>query len=333
MKVVFRVDANPDSGFGHFSRCLSLARTWLNMLEHTEIAFVGNYTEFAIGLFNQYHIAYKLIEEPDYSNLHNHLLIDANIVVFDSYNLTQQQLEIIVKSPYKSILIDDDCKLDYKGIDAVVNFRFDAEKMYHYKSNNQYLGTNYFLIKPEIVALRKINESKTVHPVNNILLFFGGGFSNENFLVNLIKFINKELPHVKPKLIYSSPLKQVDYPINYEYVKPTLHIEKLLEKTDLIINGGGLIKYEATFALIPTATISTTSLQFKDSVILEQFGVHNNAGLIDSFSMEIIYNKLSTIIHNEVYRKNLVNKCREEYTDNPTLNLIKQFLIDYERRN
>lgn len=333
MKVTFRVDANSASGFGHFSRCLSLARTWINMHKLTQIYFIGNYSDFAISLLNQYHIAYQLVPEVNYSNLHNQLLINANCVVFDSYNLTQQQIELIVKSPYKSILIDDECKLDYKGIDTVVNFRFDSEKMYNYNSNNQYLGINYFLVKPEIVKLRMINKEKTEHPINNILLFFGGGFSNENFLVNLIQYLNQELPHVKPQLIYSSPLKQYEKSISYTYVKPTFHIENLLEKTDLIINGGGLIKYESTFALIPTATISTTSLQFEDSIILEQFGVHDNVGFLNNTSMESIYNKLRTIIYNESYRKNLVNNCKGEYTNNPTSNLITQFLIDYERRN
>ena len=68
-------------------------------------------------------------------------------------------------------------------------------------------------------------------------------------------------------------------------------------------------------------------------IILEQFGVHDNVGFLNNTSMESIYNKLRTIIYNESYRKNLVNNCKGEYTNNPTSNLITQFLIDYERRN
>ncbi len=323
MNVIFRVDANSLSGFGHFSRCLSFGRTWLNKHPQANISFIGNYSDFAVSLFNKYHIPFQLIESNNFSLLHNNLLLDADYVIFDSYFITQQHLGEMAKSNYKTVLIDDECKFDYNGIDAVVNFRFEAEKMYHYNASKQYLGKDYFLVKPEIAKLRAKNKAKLTHPLNNILLFFGGGFSDVQFLAALIHHLNQEVPHVKPSLICSTPLIQ-DESLHYHYIQPSFNIENFLNDTDLVINGGGLIKYEATFALIPTATISTTLLQYEDSLVLEKLGLHQNAGFMEKDSFETIKEQLNKILHEETYRKQLVHHCTNQFTDNPTTHLIAQ---------
>lgn len=325
MNVLFRVDANPISGFGHFSRCLSLGRTWLSKYPQTTVSFVGNYTDFAIGLLNKYQISFQPVASTDFASLHNNLLMDADYAIFDSYFITQQHLGEMIRSNYQTLLIDDECKFDYTGIDAVVNFRFEAEKMYHYNASKQYLGKDYFLVKPEIAELRAKNKNKLKHPLNNVLLFFGGGFSDVQFLAALIRHLNQEVPHVKPSLICSAPLIQDEH-LHYQYIQPSFNIENFLSETDLVINGGGLIKYEATFALIPTATISTTLLQYEDSLVLEQLGLHQNAGFIEKDSFETIALQLNKILHEETYRTQLVHQCNKLYSDDPTTNLIAQLV-------
>ena len=65
--MLFRVDCNSKTGFGHFSRCLNLARTFKHYHQGVNITFVGNYNGFSLNLLRFYNIKCESIELDDFS--------------------------------------------------------------------------------------------------------------------------------------------------------------------------------------------------------------------------------------------------------------------------
>jgi spore coat polysaccharide biosynthesis predicted glycosyltransferase SpsG len=319
MKVAFRVDANYLSGFGHFSRCLNLYRTWQLSGAANEVHFIGNYKEFASQVLTNYNVACTHINCRDYSELYERKLSNYDAVVFDSYFITQNTIRLITKQEFKSILIDDECLHDYTGIHITINFRFDAEKLYSYNSYNQLLGKQYFVVKPEIVELRKANENVQHNDIRKVLVFLGGAFYDIKFIAELIREINYALPQAEVLFIGSDYIPPT---CRYTLIKPTFDIENLLANADVVINGGGIMKYEASFALVPTASFSTTPLQREDSKILASYHAHYDLGPLDQTGKADIFKNLRYFLLNDNVRKNLIQANKKNYLNNPTQNLI-----------
>ena len=322
MKIAFRVDANQLSGFGHFSRCINLCRTWYQSGKLAQVCFVGNYNDFALQVLNKYKMEYSKVNCEDFSLLYNDKLLNFDVVVFDSYYIKQDSLDAIANSSYKSILIDDECLYDYNGIDIAVNFRFDAEKLYQYNASHQLLGIQYFVVKPELVQLRKNNLTKQAKGLNKLLMFSGGAFSDNEFMEEIISCVNEYLPKAEVTLIAKEPFNKKR--AIYKLMKPAFDIENTLMQTDAVINGGGIIKYESSYSLIPTASFSTTLLQFEDSKILSRHGVHFDLGLLEELSKKRILKQLSNFLLDDNLRTNLINTSKEVYSTDPTQYLVNR---------
>lgn len=106
----------------------------------------------------------------------------------------------------------------------------------------------------------------------------------------------------------------------------TFEIEKIFGQVDGIINGGGIIKYEAGYSLIPTAAFSVTQLQFEDSLVLDKFNANFNLGLIDKGNEDSIFNRLDIFLSQDNVRNAQIEANKKNYTDNPTKNLIRQLI-------
>lgn len=285
-----------------------------------QVFFIGNFNQLAMDMLLTYKIPFTHLDDDKYTLAGIEELNFYDAVVFDSYFLSNETIKNIANQHFMSILIDDECLLNYSGVDVVINFRFDAELLYQYNSKNQFLGSDYFVVKPELVELRRQNRSRNYDSVSNILLFFGGSFSDEKFLSELIEHLNDEAPGVSIQLISSYPLQNDK--LNYTLIKPSYNIEDYLSTADILINGGGLVKYEATFALVPTASVSTTQLQYEDSLVLEKLGLHQNAGRVDLTNRVETDKAIDELVLNNALRKKLVENCKSLFSDNPTKNLI-----------
>ena len=90
-KILFRCDQNEFSGFGHFSRCLNLARHFA-IGNKFKVSFLGNYSDFAIELLNKYEISYKNIEEKKFEKFETEIFSQHNYVLFDSYFIDQDYI-------------------------------------------------------------------------------------------------------------------------------------------------------------------------------------------------------------------------------------------------
>ena len=91
-----------------------------------------------------------------------------------------------------------------------------------------------------------------------------------------------------------------------------------------IINGGGLIKYEAAFCGIPSATLSTTMEQHEDTEILAQKGLLFNLGCQLNISIKDLEIQLIEFITNSKTRFKLNQSGLELFNPSSINNLIQK---------
>lgn len=320
MKIIFRVDANRVSGFGHFSRCLNLCRTWQASTSALETLFVGNYEQFAMQALKTYQINFIRLDSTDFSTLLPSDLGRPDLALFDSYQLSQEHLNYLTTCDFRSIILDDSCALNYEGVFGVINFRLDADILYQYAAKHSFLGKDFFIVKPEIVNIRakdRVLKDKAV----KVLLFTGGAFSDTQVISSIVHAIYRVSPKIEITHIGHLGLGQAG---NYEYVAPNPLIENYLAGCDVLLNVGGLIKYESSFSLTPTASFSTTKLQLDDSKIMEAKGLHYNLGDVKNMVNEQWLSPLTEVFLNTECRHRLVQNSRRFFSDNPTLHLIQE---------
>lgn len=302
MFFLFRCDANSQSGFGHFSRCLNLARSIQENIPQSKLSFYGNFNAFSIQLFNKYNIPFYHTADSNFVEDVSFLDIVSDFIIIDSYLFNQTYVDLVTNSlkNQKLILIDDTCLLNYHNVDLVINFRLNAQVLYNYNSKNTALGLEYFISKPEFKTIRLNNIiQNTPTTIKKVLLFLGGAVNSEvSFeLADCIQSIDSSLEIT----IICSETKS-----NYNTISPTFEIEKFYSNTDFIINGGGLTKYEGSYCLIPSASLSMNELQYKDSQILSNEGLIFDLGVND----DNLFNRVKAFIPNVLYNQEVLNRMK-----------------------
>ena len=323
MKVAFRVDSNLNTGFGHFSRVINLCQTWRIIDRFVEVVFIGNYNDFAISKLKYLGLEYLYVPRDDFSELYTSLFDNYDYVLFDSYFLAQEQLQLISDLSNKTIIIDDLCNYSYHNIDYVINFRFNANHLFSYDSKFSLLGISYLIVSPELVRLRESRIKNFTRKFVNITLFFGGAFENIGIIEKVIETLYNVNPSFRISLV--SGLVIENYP-HVTYILPNNSIEKIFEESDLIIAGGGLIKYESAFAMIPTFSFSTNELQDEDNRLLAKENILVDLGSFDEFSSCKFSRQISFFLDDPKKLDIQVNNNFLLFNPDPTTYLVKSII-------
>jgi spore coat polysaccharide biosynthesis predicted glycosyltransferase SpsG len=322
-RILFRCDQNEVSGFGHFSRSLNLARLIKEEVD-VEISFLGNYDDFGISLLNKYGISYQLINDTKFSEFDEEYISQFSHVVTDSYLFQNDYIKKITKLDLFTIFIDDTNELDFTNVDLVINFRIGVEH-FKYNSKDMALGPEYFIYKPEFLAIR--NDRVQKNEIKKVFLFHGGMDISTKSYNNLVDKLLEYKKDIRIDVVTKNPQKFKKRE-GVEFYFPSFEIEKFYKETDLVINGGGLTKYESCFNLIPSASFAMTELQNEDSIVLESLGLICNFGMIRDFKALNIKEKLEKLLNSITYRDQLVNACESIFTTGSVKNILNKITFN-----
>lgn len=325
--IAFRVDCDDVTGFGHLSRCLNFCRNAIETQYYlnTDFIFVGNFNSFSRTLLGNFGFNYQpcvgLYEEEKVID------IPCSKVVIDSYHLTQEKLNSYRLEFEKVCIIDDNNALDFHQIDLVINFRIGAENFFKYQARKVALGINYFQTKPELTQIRqdKLRAYRQREDVRKILVFMGGKNISEEYWLHVLRAIKLATgDKVRVVCISEQSIPEVGG-LQLLTVKPTVHIEGLLAESDVCINGGGLIKYEAAFCAIPTASFSTTELQDKDTKYLASKGLIVDLGHCQQHNQRELNNGVKRLICDKSLRRSLALQSSRQFPNHSAQKLIHLF--------
>jgi len=283
--LVFRCDANPETGLGHFARCRDLAR--LLRLERPELSvvFAGDLSAFAQDVARE--LGFSVFEMAEGEALVPARLSQAGgqkaRLLIDSYRLDRAALAALADWPVPWAVYDDFGKFDYAGCPLVINTRVSAAQS-HYRAREVALGPSFFPASPELSVLRAERARLPPNsPLERALVFIGG---RDMFGVGprLAQAIAEAFAAIQVVLVQAEPL---DLPEGRVVWRPLgRELGPLLAQTDLVIAGGGRSKYEASYCLLPCASVSQTAEQAVDTAELAEHGLCCDLGMAADFDAE-----------------------------------------------
>lgn len=301
-RVIIRTLGGKGIGYGHFYRCLSLAKAI--KLQDTEINISLVVNDELVNLICnsgfKYIVANDLTE--DIGILDN---ISPSLFIFDSYLGTNEYLRNI-KENTRLMLIDDNNDIyDSRIPDIIYNGNIFADKLMYIETEGQLrlLGSKYLIMKEEYWH----NEDKFV-PKEGILITTGGTDEHE-IAIKLLEAI-KGLD-IKVKVIIGPGYRD-------DYIKQIEELE--IENIKLIYKPSSLKRYISSSKIVVTAGGSTIYEVLSQRSIPIVFSIADNQDLackgLNHFGVEYLgkypnidYSRLAKAIE-----KLKANKAEDMYS-------------------
>ena len=264
---------NNKSGYGHFFRCLSFVKFFSDVIDQP-VFFFGDLDNFCRE---------RLIKEniPEISQSLDLLklkLTDKHSLLIDSYDESfikkfhkySKNVNVFAlndsfyNSPYTKVGLD---------IDYIINVRAKAEIYDNFDCPNKLLGMKNFWGSKELWQMRKVLEPKNMmYERLNLAVCFGGGITSfSDFMISALEVFST-IPIIEKRFFYITEcqyksLKHSNPSVIEKYdMQPfESNVNNLLSKSDLLLNSGGLIKYEAALAGRLPICVGGTSLQNEDN--------------------------------------------------------------------
>ncbi|HAE39554.1 MAG TPA: hypothetical protein DCG57_13110 [Candidatus Riflebacteria bacterium] len=301
--AVFRVDAGPGIGLGHFMRCRTLAlelikRNWVvffvgsglpgEMLEirHSRVNEIINLVEFG---------PHKMSAND--SNALVVLLADSfgfnvDCLIIDTYSYAREDYAFLQRfcADRVPVLVIDDLANRDTPAQAVLNPNplFSSEPYRRQKIPNILCGEDYTLIRPEVVGLRGREYSED----GLIMVTLGGGDVVEP-LLKVLRAIPGGLPNrVCVSVSANCPLDLINDWINLDPTRRFLNVDserfpELLASSAFAITGGGTTLWEVYCLGIPSLCLVWVDNQRQTSVVIKQQATSFLIDLAEQINLEL----------------------------------------------
>jgi UDP-2,4-diacetamido-2,4,6-trideoxy-beta-L-altropyranose hydrolase len=341
-RIAIRADGGSDIGIGHIMRCLSLAKAFTQ--KGHIVYFLSKYS---MGIALMEKEGFQVIQLPcekekndtSFCWISEKLLRETEIIiefvkqykidilVIDSYNVTEQYFLALRPHVRRLVYIDDDNKFAVPS-DIVVNGNITAEYL-EYKKYEEgqllLLGPQYNMIRGEFqnISKRIIRENVqeimittggtdpynlTVKLINIFLrtdyfkdirfnVLVGGGFLNQQ---ELIKISNK-FQQIK---LYSTDITNQTTGIAYSTVR------ELMLQSDLAISAGGSTLYEFAACGTPVLAFIMAENQQRLVDMLAQLRFIINLGWYDKMDEATIIHNTKLLADNYDMRFRMANKSQ-----------------------
>lgn len=325
MKVIIRADGGNNIGMGHIMRTLSIAK---GLKKYFDIEYVCK-MEYLDGI-NKVQASGFTVNLVKEGNVVKALSqIKGDILITDSYDVTDSYFEETRKMFCKTIYIDDLCIYDFKNVDMVINQNINAEDL-NYNLN----GGTKFLLGPSYAMLRK--EFKNAYPkcirksISDIMITLGGG---DAFRVTykLLCYL-KEKPYnfhvVIGPAFHKDYIEQLKVYEAYSNIKLYYNADMraLMEKCDICISAAGGTLYELCNLGVPSFSIITAENQHKVAEKFHSLGIIENLGWYSEISAEMVINKLYNIDKDYSKRKNISRKLQSIVDGNGSDRIVGKIL-------
>ena len=288
MKVLIITEGGRDTGFGHITRCLSLAQAFEEREIHPELIVNGDESVEALLKSRKHETFNWLTKKEKILNM----IKKAQILILDSYIADikfYKKLSDLVEAP---VYIDDNKRIDYpRGV--VVNGTIYAKNIDYPKKKNL-----FYLLGVEFAPLRKqfwnAPRKGIKENIESVMFTFGGN-DKKNVTIKMLKFFVKEYPELRKNIIVSDGFQNVKVIENLKDQKTDLihkpsveQIKKIMLESDLAISTGGQTLYELARTGVPTIGICVEQNQLNNVISWEKFGFlefigwYNSKYLIDN---------------------------------------------------
>jgi spore coat polysaccharide biosynthesis predicted glycosyltransferase SpsG/RimJ/RimL family protein N-acetyltransferase len=257
MKVAIITEGLQGTGYGHLTRCLSVYQAF----EEKGILplYIANCDEKGKSFVSDANLI-----QLDWVNDNEKLIAlikDFDIAIIDSYLAPIETYTEISNAVNKAAYFDDYMRLDYPA-GFLVNGAVGAENL-PYKKNDKHkllIGIDYSPLRKAFWDVKIPSYKKD--KIKNVFINFGGQ-DNKNLTNKILKYLLKEFPSLKYKVVYGIKPDESykNDSIDYYYGLTDEEMLKLMLECDLAVTAAGQTIYELARVGIPTIAIGTADNQ------------------------------------------------------------------------
>ncbi len=267
MNIGFIVDASSNIGFGHWSRCINIARIFNKKNYFFSRYYPSDYKtskNFNLIKIKKDKFCIKELKDKIYK-------YKIKILIIDNYKFNFKLQKKLKRYLEKLIIIDDYIDKKY-CCDLVLNYSFlNKKEESNIKKKNPKiifaLGPKYLPLHVKFFELKK--KVKIRKNINKILIFFGGS-DNINMTEKLI-ILSKFFKDIKFSIILGSLNKKKKIILKkvkkYKNIKIFCGIKNekvanLIYNNDLAIGAGGVNLFERIYLGLPSIVIDVDKNQY-----------------------------------------------------------------------
>ena len=322
-KITIITEGGELFGFGHITRCLSIANRFLNYDFSVKFLIDGDDTLLSIlkdikyEIFNWSTQEQQLFEELKSSTI---ILIDS-IEIKDELILKIQSLGALI------IYIDDERRRNILDSGVVIDWTVLSEKKDYFFPQKE--GVKY-LLGSKYASLRKdfnnVEKNQIKEKIECIMVTFGGA-DVRNLTPKILELLTEKFPNIEKNIVVGAGFKNIaeiekfkDLKTNLIFNADTSQMIGLMQNNDIAIASGGQTLYE--LALVGTPTIAILLVEnAKDDTLgwgevgsVKNIGWYNDMSLLDRLK-ETIY-----FLEDKRVRVEMQNRAKEHISlDGATL--------------
>lgn len=324
--ILFRVDASPEIGAGHFMRCLALAQQLQDQgtipifLTKTNIRYLLDRAEYENIEIIQVNKTCNTIEDS--------LLVKeiaeqkgTHWVILDGYNFLSKEYQKIVIGNSRKVLCIDDLAENHFICDAVINQNIGAEKLkYSCEPHTKlFLGTRYLLVKREFRNLQ--NWQRPIHKkAKNILVTMGGSLgSSSDAMLKIVKAINS----LQDSTLYVKIILETNFQYlsniyslisqsnsNFEILPFTPDMLSLMKWADLVITAAGSTVWELILTYAPMMILNIADNQRIVYKFLRHYNCAKMLGWVKNISTDEVARNIIELMDSKESRYQFSSECR-----------------------
>lgn len=247
--VAFIADAQPGNGLGHISRCSAVALAlWCKGIGHSCHALGSPARIQRDG------IAWSPVDTDQAAG------IDADVVVFDSYEL-QEDVQRTIATGRPVVVMHEGRPVDHAAlaINTTLPPADDDRHLY---------GLAYAALRPPFWGVARADVAD---PVRSVLVTVGAS-DPTGLTTRLARLVQRVLPHATVRVVRGSRAS-FEAPADVEVIDAPADLLDAFLSSDLAICSGGQTSLEAAATGTPGLTLSLVENQAPNTRLLEELGV------------------------------------------------------------
>ena len=306
--LAIRVDGNKYIGYGHFSRCLSIANYFIQ--QKVKVDFIVSSDSTVSSLDKKQSLI--ILKKTTYNAWNSEEMLSIfkkkkyDCLLVDSYYPDKHIIESISRFT-KVFYIDDNYSIDFL-VTGIINYNIEANvaKYKHTLPIKYFLGPRFFPLNHRFIKMKKKN--------NAVLIATGSTDSNKVAYKIAERLASKNLTETFYILI--GIFYDEEYINEIHKLTKTYQNIKLLEWGDdfydnfssfkLVIGPGSTILYEALCLGIPCLSFSFVDNQKIECEALDSLNIARYVGSV--FNTEDFLKKLANDFTVQIDPKNLASK-------------------------
>jgi len=316
-EIVFLCVTDSDTGFGHLSRCITLA-SGLRKKGYKTIFLINQKLKTIEELKSKNFVFEKIPKfssknYPKYDPIHVFKKMKSKgweTIIVDMRNYGENISKFLKNKKFNVILLDDAwCKKP--NADLIINGTI-TKKYHKYSTNSHskiFKGTKFWISNPEFSKYKK-KISEVNHKKKYCIVVSMGG-SDQHELTSIVIESLANLPNVLVTVIIgpffkkSLKLKNQIKNSNVLLLDSPKKIWKEFHKCDLVICSPGNTLYELCIQQIPTISIAAEPHQLEYANDFSKKGFSKNLGLWKNMNSDLVRKSTISLLNKPKKRKEM----------------------------